>query len=548
MQHTRPEYTSIAELAARCGTSVPCAGNLPVKLDDPDSVWFIDQGAVNLFLVESKDGVEQTAPQHLLRRQAGWLLPSVAPAELESDKHTALSLIAKGLPGTLLKRLPASLLSEVHPAELAEQTDTWLTAITDTLSRFTSHPPGPTALAEPGLTQTLAPGTLSVRRGVVWVSEPPRGESLFMGILEQGEFAGSRGPDDAVIPLTRTSWLTLFEEATISSRSTETLAQQGKLLPALASFHAVALALERLNRQLAMVDDANLERARTASRRTSEKVARQRLYNIYDLPIDGDTSVEDTSLADALQIIGRHEGIEFKIPARSDPYSSSIGLVDIVDASGVRARRVRFKDEDSWWRGDSNALLAFRAEDGQPVALLPGSFGRYREIDPASKRSVRVTADRAAALGDEAWMFYRPLPSGNVRPADLLRIALHGSAPGSGAAGDCRSPGRPDQAAAGTRAWLRRNSRRGRRKRRGALCRGRGAGGIWPAWRIAAHVSKHDDDAAGGALGLAGRSCRLGPPHAPAAKHSAPPSSRRFGHVGNDIPEASRWLAGNRRR
>ena len=341
MQDTRPEYTSIAELAARSGAAVPCAGNLPVKLDDPDSVWFIDQGAVNLFLVEFKDGVEQTAPQHLLRRQAGWLLPGVAPDERDGDEQTTLSLIAKGLPGTLLKRLPASLLSQVDPAELAEQTDTWLTAITDTLSRFASHLPRPTALAEPGLTQTLAPGTLSVRRGVVWVSEPPRGESLFMGILEQVEFAGTRAPHDAVIPLTRTSWLTLFDETTVSGRSTETLAQQGKLLPALASFHAVALALERLNRQLALVDDANLERARTASRRTSERAARQRLYNIYDQPVDRDTSVEDTSLADALQIIGRHEGIEFRIPARSDPYGSSIGLVDILDASGARAAPMR---------------------------------------------------------------------------------------------------------------------------------------------------------------------------------------------------------------
>ena len=351
MPDTRPEYSSLAELAARSGTVVPCAGNMPVKLDDPESVWLIDQGAVNLFLVEFKDGVERTAPQHLLRRQAGWLLPGVAPDEREGDEHTTLSLIAKGSPGTLLKRLPASSLSEVHPAELAEQADTWLTAITDRISRLASHTPRPTALAEPGLTQTVTPGTLSVGRGVVWVSEPPRGESLFMGILEQAEFAGTRGPHDAVIPLTRTSWLTLFEEATITGRSTETLAQQGKLLPALASFHAVALALERLNRQLVMVDDANLERARTASRRTSEKAARQRLYNIYDLPIDRDSSVEDTSLADALQIIGRHEGIEFRIPARSDPYASSIGLVDILDASGVRARRVRFKDEGSWWRG-----------------------------------------------------------------------------------------------------------------------------------------------------------------------------------------------------
>ena len=517
MQLAKPAYASIAELAACAGTSVPCAGNMPVKLDDPDSVWFIDRGAVNLFLVEFKEGVEQTAPQHLLRREAGWLVPGVAPDERDEDEDedTTLSLIAKGSPGTLLKRLPASLLSEVHPAELAEQTDTWLTAITDTLSRFASHLPRPTALAEPGLTQTLAPGTLSVRRDVVWVSEPPRGASLFMGILDQAEFTGSSGAHDVVIPLTRTSWLTLFDEAALTCSSTETLAQQGRLLPALASFHAVALALERLNRQLAMVDDANLERARTTSRRTAEKVARQRLFNIYDLPIDRDSDAEDTSLADALHIIGRHEGIDFNIPVRSGPSDSPVGLVDILDVSGVRARRVRFKAEGDWWRGDSNALLAFRAGDGRPVALLPGRFGRYREIDPVSKRSVRMTAERAGALADEAWMFYRPLPSGTVKPADLLGIALHGSAADLARLAVAGLPGGliqllpafalgfvASEVAAGGSAG-------------NTLCRGRGAGGVRPARRAAARASKHGDDAARGALGIAGRGCRLGPPDAP---------------------------------
>ena len=427
MQDTGSEYTSIAELAARSGTSVPCAGNLPVKLDDPDSVWFIDRGAVNLFMVEFRSGREQAAPQHMLRRDAGWLLPGVAPDERGDDEDATLSLTAKGLPGTVLKRLPASSLSEVHPEELAEQTDTWLTAITDTLSRFASRLPRPTALAQPGMTQTLAPGTLSVRRGVVWVSEPPRGASVFMDIVDPAELAGAGGPDEAAIPLTRTSWLTLFDEAALSGKSTETLARQGTLLSSLASFHALAFALERLNRRLAVVDDANLERARTASRRTAEKAARQRLMNIYDLPIDRGTSVEDTALADALQIIGRHEGIDFSIPARTGPSDSPVGLVDVLDASGVRARRVRFKAEGSWWRGDSHALLGFRAGDGQPVALLPGMVGRYRELDPVSRRGVRITEDRAGTLAEEAWMFYRPLPSGNVEPADLLRVALRGS-------------------------------------------------------------------------------------------------------------------------
>ena len=428
MQDAGAEYRSIAELAARSGISVPCSGNVPVKLDDPDSVWFIDRGAVNLFLVELRDGVDQAAPQHLLHRDSGHLLPGVAPDAGAGDRDTTLSLIAKGSPGTLLKRLPASLLSQVHPAELAEQTDTWLTAITDALSRFASRLPRPTALAEPAMRRTLAPCTLSVRRGVVWVSEPPRGASLFMGIVDHAELAESGVPHEGMIPLTRTSWLNLFDEAVLSGESTETLARQGMLLRALASFHAVAFALERVNRRLAVVDDANLERARTGSRQTAEKVARQRLFNIYDLPVDRDASVEDTALEDALKAIGRHEGIDFTVPSRSGPSAPPVGLVDVLDASGVRARRVRFKDEGDWWRGDSNAMLGFRAEDGRPVALLPGMFGRYREFDPVSKRSVRITAERAGALADEAWMFYRPLPSGNVEPADLLRIALHGSA------------------------------------------------------------------------------------------------------------------------
>ena len=424
-----PEHATIGQLAARSGTSVPCAGNLPVKLNDADSVWFIDRGVVDLFLVEFKDGVEQAPPQHLLRCEAGRLLPGVAPDEQEGNgKDTTLSLVAKGLPGTLLKRLPASLLSEVHPVELAEQADTWLTAMTDTLARFVSHLPRPTALAEPGLTQSLVPCTLSVRRGVVWVSGPSLGASLFMDVVDPAQLAGADGPHEALIPLTRTSWVSLFDKATVSGKSTETLAQQGMLLPALASFHAIAFNLERLNRRLAVADDANLERERITSRHTAEKAARQRLFNIYDLPIGRDAGVEDTVLADALQIIGGHEGIDFRIPARSRPSDAPIGLVDVLDSSGVRARRVRFKAKGNWWRGDSNALLAFRVEDGQPVALIPGMFGRYREVDPVTKRSVRVTAERAEALQPDAWMFYRPLPSAEVKPADLLGIAMHGSA------------------------------------------------------------------------------------------------------------------------
>ena len=428
MQDSNAKFTTLADLAARSGISVPCAGNLPMQLDDPDEVWFIERGQVNLFLFELKDGMQQAAPQFLMNRDAGSMLPGVAPDGGESDDEGMLCLVAKGLPGTILRRLPASRLAEIHPAELAEQADAWVTSFTETLSRYASHLPRPTALAEPGRTQIFPQGTLAVQRGVAWVALPPRSESLFMDIVHQAELDQGGDANEALLPLTRTSWLTLLMEMELSCSSTEHLARRRILLSALASFHAVALSLERLNRRLAVVDDANLERARTTSRRTAQRTAQQRLLNLYDLPMERYAEDKGTALMDALRIVGRHEGIRFRFPSRSGPFDPTVGIADVLDASGVRARRVQFREEGNWWLGDSNALLAFRAADGQPVALLPGLFGRYREVDPVSGRSRRMTADRAGELDESAWMFHRPLPSDDVGPADLIRIALHGSA------------------------------------------------------------------------------------------------------------------------
>ena len=294
-----------------------------------------------------------------------------------------------------MRRLPASMLSGVDPVELAEQADTWLSAITDELSRFSGNRPRATALAEAGLTLTLEPCTLTVGRGVVWVTEPPRGASLYMDIVDHAELAEEAGHQDIVVPLTRTSWLTLFDRAAISCSSSETLAQQNELLPALAAFHMVAFALERINRQLAVVDNANLERARTASRRTAEKAARQRLFNIYDLPIERAERVEDTVLADALQVIGRHEGIEFKLPVRPGPSDTPFSLVDVLDASGVRARRVRFREEGSWWRSDKQRDTRIpcrgwpaRSPAAGSFRALPGSRSRQQAQCPGLRRAV----------------------------------------------------------------------------------------------------------------------------------------------------------------
>ena len=416
---TTPEHRSLADLAAEWGVPVPCAGNLPLEMSDPQFVWFVDQGGVDLFLVERREGVGQLAQQHLLRADSGRLLPGVAP----QTGNPPFDLIAKGLPGTVLRRLPVTSLEVVRNAELAEQVDAWIMDVSAMLSRDFVTRPRSDVLVQFGEAQAARNDTLSASRGVVWVSDLSPGAAQFMDLIDPAE---SKGGTVAVIPLTPVSWLTLMEPVQLSAKSSETLAEERLLLPALAHFHAVAFSLERLHRRLAVVDQVNLERAQASNRRNDEEVARRRLFNLYGLLEQDTAETSDSALREVLEVIGRHEGIDFKWRVRTDTSDANAVLRDVLDASGVRGRRVRLDRKDRWWTGDSGAMLAFRAEDDRPVALLPGMLGPYREVDPVTQRKIRVTAERAESLRAEAWLFYPPLPAASVGPRDLFRFAGKG--------------------------------------------------------------------------------------------------------------------------
>ena len=258
---------------------------------------------------------------------------------------------------------------------------------------------------------------LAASKGLVWATAAGVETVEFIG-------AGHALPAGAVaIPLTLESWIRLDASARFTGRSSRDLQAAEQLLPALAGFHRLALDAERFNRRLLLVDEANLQVSRASRRRDDAASARHALFGVLarDRPATGRAE----AMHAALKSVGKHEGIDFRFPnERGAPRTVASTLQDVLQASSVRCRQVRLADDARWWRGDSGALLAFRRADSQPVALLPGGWGRYRLVDPRDGRSTRVTRERARTLSPEAWCFYRPLPP--ARPAgarDLLHLA-----------------------------------------------------------------------------------------------------------------------------
>ena len=410
-------YSSLAELAAQSGSMINCTGNLPLDLNDPDSAWFLESGAVDIFLIEKIDDKEQTAPEQLIHAEAGDLILGVA----SQTQQSTLSLIAKGLPNTQLRRLLISDLAAVHADHLSEKVDNWIMAISAALSRDIMFPSLPDVMVEVGQKPTLHGGIFSARRGVVWLQIPDQSSAVYMGLVDIEVNGQHQDFSSSLLPLTPASWLEMGTPQSVSRLiSTRELVEQGQLASVLGRFHELVLDTERINRMLMVVDQANLERVSMRVRRIEEDHARWKLLKVSRISEIEETSCE-TELNQALLMIGQHEGIEFKFPNRTDALETPPELVDILLLSKVPRRKIRLDKISRWWIGDSGAMLAFKKDTNQPVALLPDKFNRYHVYDPSTGHKSKITTSNANSIKPEVWLFYRPFKSRKIRPRELLR-------------------------------------------------------------------------------------------------------------------------------
>ena len=93
---TRTANQDLRSLAIAIGETVDAAGNRPVDLNERDFAWFVEQGALDVFIIEHENGVPISTAKHILRADEGQLVFGVG------DTGSSLTTFAKGLPNTKL--------------------------------------------------------------------------------------------------------------------------------------------------------------------------------------------------------------------------------------------------------------------------------------------------------------------------------------------------------------------------------------------------------------------------------------------------------------
>ncbi|QEH36011.1 Lactococcin-G-processing and transport ATP-binding protein LagD [Aquisphaera giovannonii] len=420
----------IDELRAT-GRAETAAANRPLPLDDPESVWWVSSGQVDVFFtVPGPDGGPGRR-RHLCRVDEGGSIFAISGVRGRLGGR----LIAVGAgDADLIQFHRGDLIRLSFEESLAEQVaillDDWIFRVGRALGAG-GQVLGRHDLAA-GVPAELGGGDrYGIRGGVAWIRHLD-GHSRFLG---QDPLPVTE--HRARFPISEHLWLTCDGPCRVVASDTLAMIQSGDPWQGLMDFHRAALD------HLAWLQDAEVSRrwgelhaATTGDRTLVGRIsaALAAAANEADLL----PPVEEDPLLAACRVVGGELGIEVHAPRKAtddDRPGGGTTLEEIARSSGFHARQVVLP---RGWTGRGGEPLLASLDDAegrpQPVALIPGldrgrgrfAARRYDLYDPATDRREPIRRDQAARLSRTAWTFYRTLPDGPLTLRDLARFARRG--------------------------------------------------------------------------------------------------------------------------
>jgi len=405
------------------------AANRPLPLDDPESVWWVTGGQVDVFFtLPGLDGGPGRR-RHLCRVEEGGSIFAISGVR----GHAGGGLMAVGVGTARLVRFARGDLIRLGFEErLAEQVavliDDWILRVGRALSILMA-PPGRQELVLDTTTE-LTPGTkYGVREGVAWIRHLD-GSSCFLD-----EVPLPVTELEARFPLSEHLWLTAGTGCRVTASDTLTLVRTGDPWAGMKDFHRAVLDdIGRTQEREACQRWSELNRA-AAGDRTLVSGISIKLAAVANQTAAPITRTAGDALLAACRAVGQEKGIEVRQPRKSTDEEGQAGSEtpeEIARSSGFHIRQVMLPRGWAFRPGGEPLLARLSDEDDRPVALLPAagrgklSSSRYDLYDPITDRRLPVVESLASRIAPAAWMFYPTLPDHPLKLPDLLRFSLPG--------------------------------------------------------------------------------------------------------------------------
>ncbi|MDH6108330.1 NHLM bacteriocin system ABC transporter ATP-binding protein [Kitasatospora sp. MAP12-15] len=383
------------------GTRVDCASSRSLRLEGPQVLWLVADGALDLFAV---DAVSQGRWHYLGRLETGTLL--LGPAD--GPQHT---LVGRPSQGCVLHRIQ---LRELFRPEYEYQhqvqhqyqlEDAFARGIGRGLRVLFDMPtPGsdrPVGAYEPADEDIL---WMSVDPGSLQYGAPGSQEAAW-DLLIAGAMWQRLVDQQSRLLFALDRWIEQLDRA--HEDRTAAGIKAGEAVRAHAD-QALLASIESPDRSDRSDRSAKVNRSARSGRAATSRGA----------------GGEDATLA-ACRRVAEAAGIKISAPAvAGSPDDRTNPVERIALSSRFRTRAVTLSGR--WWRENTGPLIGHRVAGAAPVALL-WRRGRYEAVEPVSGRRTGIDAANAELFEPRAVMFYRPLPEQALSAWRLIGFSVRGT-------------------------------------------------------------------------------------------------------------------------
>jgi ATP-binding cassette subfamily C protein len=407
----------------------PAEGSHRILLNGSEACWRIEDGGVDVFAVRLVDGVPAGAYHPLCRLGAGQSVLGLGRATAQAP----IGLLAVCLPQTRLAVVPEPWSLQ---ASAVDGLDGWLLAVTHNMPPF---PPRAYRDGQPGTGVSLAAGeSLYSAHGVLWIDAAQAPGATEVSASAKGETASTLSwmpanqamPAPALFPLTPTTWATAPSPCELTPLSSAEVLRSGRFAASLAAFHGALL--KHLAQRLQQAEDSTRHRL-SLKQRLDEQMFGQALAGLGQVlatteeeGLSAAASASHDALTQACALVMKASGITAELKPNAQSAQGDSAIENLAQQARAAHRAVTLSG-DRWWQEDNGPLLAFRAADGAPLALLPAGGQGYWMVNPAEGTRQRLNGPAAAGLSPTAFMFQRTFPAQALGMPQLLRFGLAGT-------------------------------------------------------------------------------------------------------------------------
>ena len=408
------------------GTRLETDATKPFLMDDPERVYMVEQGHLDIFAVELRADAPVGRRRFVVRVPAGTMaFGNARVADPERPERVFGLLAVPALDTVLIEGELAGVTADGFDLAATIWIDDWIASLSEFLVRSRPVPREALLLEADPNVQYASGSVLSAQHGsIVWVSA-----NAPVRMIGRDDMVVGHG--EPLLPVTEHTWFEIDRDAEVSAVYTPTALLAERLWPGFYRFCTRILEFAMSTEtETAVALQARRQRAHGA-KRSSMSLAFGDLGDV--LGASRRSAVSDapgnTPLQMAAGLVAESCGASLATQDRWEDIGEPTGaggLTETVESlarrSGLRTRQIALTT--GWWRRDGPSFVGFAAQDGKPLAVLSNNRGRYHGVAPESGASFVVNRRLAAGIKPRGVTFYPSLPRRVESAREMLRFSL----------------------------------------------------------------------------------------------------------------------------